>query len=261
MKIVKTLYPTHWGYGLHIDSQYIQPHLYIDAQPELLEVKLYTPATEVVPERVLLWQKIELDSLKSLNGFVDQTLWTTLDSVDFIEVDGQQSPITIHPGQIVDILSKTLSSKSMKNSAESGYSRTPFVIYVGDSSGDFDDFTMILRLDNLEEFVFEGPSASSITNEIVQYAKDLIPPITLSSTQTSVGVDSSITVNVSTDPSVKEIYLEQVYGILNKMRVPLTNGSGTFNILTTGLEVGDMIRVKAGYKKYTGIADFNITVS
>jgi hypothetical protein len=262
MKIVKTLKPnSYWGHGLHIDVPYIQPHMYIDAQPELLEIKLYTPANEIIPERILLWQKIDLASLNTLNGFVDQTLWTTQETDDFTEVDGVQSFIQIHPAQMVDILSKTLSSKSIHTNDTSGYNKTPYVIYVPDSNGNFDDFTLVLKVNTLNEFIIEGPSASDVTSEVVAGATALIPTVTLSSTQTTVGPDSTISIDVTTDPSVKEVYLEQIYGMLNKTRVPMTNGVGSFQLFTTGLNSGEQAKVKAGFRKFTGTASFSITVS
>jgi hypothetical protein len=262
MKIVKTIINNpYWGYGIHHEEPYIQPHLYIDIQSENLEIKLYTPATENVPMIVHLWQKLALSTLKSIPGFVDQTLWTSLEKTPIPEIDGEQSFYELKNSDLVDILGRTLVTKNVGNGNNSGFNRTPYVLYVGDSSGDFNDFTMVLKLNDPEEFIFEGPSASSITSETVAFASDLLPSISLTSSQNSVGVDSSITVDVTSDPSVKEVYLEQVYGVLNKTRVPLTNGVGSFVILTTGLSVGDMVRVKAGHRKYTGITDFNITVS
>jgi len=252
MKIVKSIINNpYWGYGLSIDMPYIQPHMYLDVQNESIEVKIYTPATEYTPVNVLLWQKLDLATLKSIAGFNDQSLWTTLEKI----------PLQITNSELVDIFAKTLVSRNPATDNTSGYNRTPFVLYVNDSTGNFNDFTMVLKLNGPDEFIFEGPSASSITSETVQFARNLLPSIVLSSEQTSVGPDSSITVNVTSDASVKEVYLEQVYGLLNKVRVPLTNGVGSFDILTTGLVAGDKVRVKAGFRKYTGVADFSITVS
>ncbi len=261
MKIVKNIInKPFWGYGLDIDVPYAQPHMYINTTPEYLEIKLYSLVNG--NERMLFWHKIDLETLKSLNGFIDNTIWYVADDIAITE-DSSGTPIatTIRQDQIVDVFASTLATKSSVVGPLYGYGKLPYTIYVGDSSGDFDDFTLVLRLNSLDEFIFEGPSVSSITNETVPSARSLLPSITMSSTQTTIEPDSSITISITTDPSVKEVYLEQVYGTLNKMRVPLTNGSGEFQLFSTSIASGEMVRVKAGYRKFTGVSDFSMTVS
>lgn len=264
MKIVKSnITNPYWGYGLNIETPYIKPHFYIDCKPEYIEVKIYTPTTGDVPAQILYWQKINLSVLKNIPGFGDQSIWTTFDNLKIEEANGVQVCLETRNNHLVDIFAKTLISKSSATDNSSGYNHTPFVIYVGDSSGNFNDYTLVLKLNSDDEFVFEGPSAPDVaaSTETVQFARNLLPSITLSSTDSTVAPDQSITINVTTDASVKEVYLEQVYGLLNKTRVSLSNGVGSFNVLATGMNSGDTIRVKAGFKKYTGVADFTAIVS
>ena len=73
--------------------------------------------------------------------------------------------------------------------------------------------------------------------------------------------DDTITVGVSvSDTSIPQVFLEPVYGSVNKTRVNMTAGSGTFTILTTGLNSGDAIRIKLGYKYIDGLSNFITTV-
>ena len=56
------------------------------------------------------------------------------------------------------------------------------------------------------------------------------------------------------------IYLEAVNGYLPKTRVIPINGSVVFKYKALGLEPGDTMRVKAGFHRYTGLAELEIKV-
>lgn len=83
-----------------------------------------------------------------------------------------------------------------------------------------------------------------------------IPQVT-ETNRTSDTISVQVTV---ADPSIPEVWLEAVYGNVNTGRVPLTNGTGSFDVITTGLPAGNPIRVKLGYKYTNGIANFTTTV-
>jgi hypothetical protein len=91
--------------------------------------------------------------------------------------------------------------------------------------------------------------------------KDLFYPITATTTQTTVNSGDVITVNVSTDPSISALYLDQVTGILDRTKVKLTNGHGVFKILTSTLVTGDIAEVKVGYKTFSNQVTFTKTIS
>lgn len=58
-----------------------------------------------------------------------------------------------------------------------------------------------------------------------------------------------------------EVYLEAVNGYLPKNRIMLDeNGHATFKAMSLGLEPGDTMRIKAGFRYNTGIADFTLHV-
>jgi hypothetical protein len=76
----------------------------------------------------------------------------------------------------------------------------------------------------------------------------------------SVGDTINVTVN-SSDTSLDMIYVEPIVGIVDKTRVKLTNGIGSFSILTSSLESGDTVDVKLNFKYYTGVARFTKTLS
>lgn len=250
---------------------------WIDVQPEQVEIRISALADvktvdletgDIQSEQKYVykfWDIIKLSELEKRPGFVDQTLWTRLNQ-EFQQPqateDGEQYANVVTGGLIVDMFAKTLTAKpDTINNHLTDYSDSLYSIFVPDASGDCTTWTVRLRYDSTYQdgYIWEGPSAS----EIVEGGsiESLLSPINLSSTQTTVGPDSSIKVNVQTDAFIDDIYLEQVYGLLNKSRVKLTNGIGSFTIFTTGMEVGETVRVKAGHKKFTGISSFSIDIT
>ena len=259
MKIIRSKAP-NTIFNKDTGDNLSQPKLFLNIQHELLEVKVSVNKDGTYKD--IFWCSLTLETLKSSKGFCDQSVWTVTDTCyPLSNSNGDSTCYAVPAPLVIDLLAETLVSKKQGYSQESGYFYTPFGIFVEDSSGDFSDFTYVIKDSDTVDYIVEGPSAEHVTNETIRFARDLIAPVTLSSSQSTVTPDSSITIDVSSNPNVKEVYLEQVYGIPNKLRVPLTNGVGSFKLLTTGMDVGDVVRVKAGHRKYTGIADFSITIS
>lgn len=87
--------------------------------------------------------------------------------------------------------------------------------------------------------------------------KTFLAPIASTTTVTSPSVGDVIPVTVTcADTSISKLYLDQVVGVLDKTQVNLTNGVGTFSILTNTLSAGETVKVKIGYKKYTNVNTF-----
>ncbi len=63
-----------------------------------------------------------------------------------------------------------------------------------------------------------------------------------------------------TRPSSSTIYLEAVSGYLPHTRVTLKEGEGTFKAMALGLEPGDALRVKAGFRFMPGLGDASVSV-
>jgi hypothetical protein len=97
--------------------------------------------------------------------------------------------------------------------------------------------------------------STSFVKEIASI-KDLLYPITTSYTTSG----NVITVNVTTNPAITEVYLSSTVGYIAKTVVPITNGTGTFNVVTTGLNSGDVVNVKIGYKYWSNVVTFNTTI-
>ena len=56
------------------------------------------------------------------------------------------------------------------------------------------------------------------------------------------------------------IYIEPVVGSVNKTRAQIVNGVGEFVVSSAGLNVGDVVRIKLGWKFWPGTTDLFITV-
>lgn len=252
---------------LKFDNKTGKIKYWVEILQDQIEIKVYSTETvdSIPTEVVILWDIIKLSELQNKPGFVDQTWWTRIPDVNLplmLDDEGLAVSQELHESSIVDMLGETVLIKpaSLRNRT----SPTVDVLYTFFmlSTDNFNScvFRISVNPDHIPGFEVVGPSADDFVDEIVTVS-EVIAPITLSSTQTTVSADSSITVTVATAAYIKEVYLEQVYGILNKARVKLTNGQGSFKIMTDGLQVGEEIRVKAGHRKYTGIASFSKQIS
>lgn len=109
---------------------------------------------------------------------------------------------------------------------------------------------------------------SDLTNAY-SYLKNLLFPIITSNHPLIMTKDSSETVSIVlrrkdgepiTDRNAT-VYLEPVIGTINKTRIDLVNGTGSFTVSSTGLSAGDIIRIKVGWKWWKGEHDIFITVT
>jgi hypothetical protein len=253
IKKIKQPFDTFFWLGNDTERDYL---VTVDLTPEYFEIKSVLKQTDTKPQETVYWYKITLEELQKNPGFTEQSLWTIRQ--DFQVVD--ENPV-VNNNNLINIFANNVLDKpfSWAKPADSYY-RVPLYIFVPKTENvTMQDF--IYRIAECEDVNVEyvGSSADEIIDESVRLS-ELISDISLSSTSTTIEPDSSITVNVQTDTFIKQVYLEQVSGMLNKTRVSLTNGQGSFKLYSTGLESGDNIRVKAGFKNFSGIADITVPV-
>jgi hypothetical protein len=139
----------------------------------------------------------------------------------------------------------------------------PFRIFITNADGDFTNFEY-LTLDSVTDN--EPRTSIQVNSPNTQNGnkewKNLFSSISTSTEQTTVNVGDTITVEVqSSDANLDIVYLEPICGIVDRTRVNLTNGIGTFNILTSSLKTGDIIDVKINHRSYTGVGRFTKTLS
>jgi hypothetical protein len=152
---------------------------------------------------------------------------------------------------------------------------TPIMVYIHDKT-----FTSVSQLSwhlymnsqTPHEFL-RGPSASewdaagiasqmaSWTGPVKEPVYKLIEEVWCVVPDGDVAAGDPVTVQVHTHPSIKKLYVEQVCGIPDRLEVKLTNGTGTFKILTTTLEPGDVASAKVGFKYWTNAETVEKTLS
>ena len=259
--------------------------LYVNVQPEFFEIKLTyleetitfdsegAPSGSTFAPSIIFWNKINLNQLTSKNSFCDNSLWTIklsdMFSTKNISDTGEISPAELLSFQIHDQFSETFINKG--NSANkdnvSDYLYQIFVPFT--NNADMTEFTYKIFVDSsvygidkktIPLVIDESSPAKTIIQTESIKNSELITPITVTGPDT-ISPDSSITVNFQTTPGVSFVYLEQVHGILPQLKVPVSNGNGSFKVLTTGMEAGDDIQVKIGFKKYNNVTQYTKTIS
>jgi hypothetical protein len=239
--------------------------VYVDVKPEYFEIKVYNDI------KTLYWHKVPLTALKTINnkGFVDQSLWSVSKDDMFSNV-GNGEAMEVHSAQLYDVFAETFNSKFRSGSRNEYYQ-----IFVPFTEGaDMTDFQYRIVLDTFSyhgktiECVIDptSPSKDSVVAEpltIGNINSTAIANIEATTTATSLVEDgtNSVEVTVTTLSGISTVYLEQVRGIINTTRVPLTNGVGKFKIMSLGLSAGDVAEVKLGFKKWTNKTTFTIPVT
>lgn len=246
-------------------------------QPDIPEVTLYLNVTDDVFEarasyfeeiklpdeegnlvshqehRDLYWVKLTLDTLKSKISLADQSLWSV--HIDDLYTTSDHNAATeITAFQVFDVFGNAIDTKGQYADINKNEIFQIFVPFVqGAKMTDFD-----IRL-TIDETVYNGKKityavdpASPSKDLLVEQGKkpsEFVAAIT--ATGPSVVLpNSSAVVNISTLPGISAVYLEQVHGIVPQVKIPLTNGQGSFTVLTLGMNSGDEIEVKLGFKKW-----------
>jgi len=120
------------------------------------------------------------------------------------------------------------------------------------------DFGMIGNLD---------PGAKVTFAEVLKGASRAFPKLAISG-PTEVTADGSALLTLSLKTisgtlirdAMPQVYIEQTAGYLPKSRLVPQDGKAQFKVMALGLEVGDSIRVKAGFRHYGGLADHTLRV-
>lgn len=139
----------------------------------------------------------------------------------------------------------------------------PFDLFLKSELSDFNAAALILNIDTFNTFIIKinGTVIDTSTLPTPVSNKEIFSTIALSTTDTPVAGDI-ITVNVtSSHTELDYIELEADAGILDRTRVKLTNGSGSFKILTSTFTAGEVIKCHAGVKRFTKLATFSVTLA
>lgn len=133
-------------------------------------------------------------------------------------------------------------------------------IFVKDLSKGFEDCDIIIfsPTNNLEFNAAADFTPITSLTELNQL--DLLDSITLEKDDSYIN-DEYIKIKVITEPYVNTVYIEPIQGIIDAVRVNIDEtGVGSFRVLKSSVEPGNSIRVSAGFKFYTGIANLSLPV-
>jgi len=154
----------------------------------------------------------------------------------------------------------------------------PLRIFVPHSAASFDQCTFhvlttdatiktintednIVPVQNSDIWNIVADTTHTVVNSVTSY-KDILASITSSTTATSPSAGTTIPVSVTcSNTSISKLYLEPIVGLLDRTEVTLTNGVGSFNILTDTLSSGNTVKIKIGYKRYSNVNTFTKTLA
>jgi hypothetical protein len=208
---------------------------------------------------------IDYNLIKSNIAFADQTMWAISDNIFDSIKDGV--PYTVTEDDIVSVFTKTLISKTpFISSQDIDCSKCPIQIFVPSKNSTINDITIIVPSKDTNDVVDVISTVDEtdvvVSNTTLPLLNAVISPITVISSKTTLNPDDTTILTVTTsDTSITEVYAEAVFGIITKTRISLTNGVGTVGLSALGLSSGDQVRVKFGYKLFTGVADYTNTIA
>lgn len=179
-------------------------------------------------------------------------------------VGGDDTHIATHNDMVMMLDETYISKANLPNSSPIWNSL--YFLYFNDVPTSMEDATLIIRTpskrDASDDYVYDGPYKTQLESAgYINMYTDLLPEFTLTASANTVSADSHVDVTVNvTSGSLKEVWIEPVCGIVNKQRVTITNNVGKFKLYSTGLEVGDVMRVKTGFRKIQGWESLTVNV-
>jgi hypothetical protein len=223
----------------------------------------------VIEENTILDLSLDLNLINQSNTLnADQVLIGITDAVidSCLKLNTVDTTYQISEYELINMFNTTYVSKDKPDSALNDGNKCPFKIFVPSKNSNPEDFVILMYGENTvkaPEFshVFSSDTLTLDVSELVRF-KHIVSDITITPSKSTIQADDTITLTVSSaDTSVTEIYAEAVYGIIAKTRISLVNGVGTVVLSTLGLSAGDPIRIKFGYKFFTGVKEYTNTVT
>lgn len=237
----------------------------------ILQYKLVqSPVDEETEDKIIYDFTLSLDVLKNHSRFCDQSYWT------FNCSELPQAKEDLSNIQLLSIFDLSFPTKRSRLilSTDIEYNKS-IRMFVPSANSTFSDclFLVAQPLDIIpagtvipEEMQTTLPVFTTTTtvnapntfiDEVAPPIKSIIATITSSTTLSAATAGTTIPVTVTcSDPTVTNLYLEQIVGILDKTEVSLTAGSGIFSVITDSLVSGDTVKVKIGHKKFSAVNTF-----
>jgi hypothetical protein len=211
--------------------------------------------------------KLDLSTLKNHSRICDQSIYSL---TDVAAIKTSDSQYTVSTTDLDNTLDNTFTSKrkALFFIGDDTSSQFPMKIFVDSVNGDFTTFSYIVlspdmeysNTEDLNQTITVETNIGNVDSGYVSW-KEVFSPITAVSSNTNAAAGDNITVNVTCqDTDVSKIYAEAISGIVDKTEIPLTNGQGSFAIITNTLSTGDFVKVKLGYKLFTNVVAFEQTL-
>jgi hypothetical protein len=266
MKIKEFNGKTNINFSKYVSQETTDTNITLDYNFDIVDEVITFTLTNIQENKIYTKIQVSYSDIKADKTFASQSLY------EF--TFGPYGDIThiLKDSDIRNKLVETTLNRNLGVTRVTPDATMPFKLFVPSTASSLDECTFVIATPNSIDIepaetgytknITVQFSGAASTADITQ-ANDIgftqlcsIPVVTELSRTTN-----TITVGVSVpDTSIPQVWLEPVYGTLNKTRVDLTSGSGTFTILTTGFNSGDAIRVKLGYKYVTGLSNFITTV-
>lgn len=196
--------------------------------------------------------------------YSDQSIWTV--SLDVINNNTKThencSQYVVKSSDIISMFSNTINTKDETIGREKYNTHgVPFRIFVPSKNSTIEDL-VIVQLNPIQQVEYDVYSSVTLmAGQNILSWKDLISSINISG-PSSINANESFTLSVQTEESsISEVFVEPICGYVNKTRVLLQNGTGSLQVDTSGLNTGDIIDIKFGFKQLTGIARYTKQIS
>ncbi len=218
----------------------------------------------VADNKVVYDFTINLQDIKDLVSFSDQTLWAINDV--FAKENKYKENVQVPPVQLVNVFSYTHLNRG--GFAKPPFIETPIKIFVPSVDSNVDD-VYVLLLDNVPysqestpedltvKHVVQITGTTDIETITLTNPSQLVDNISVTSATESVAAGDDINLTITcTNPDVNYVYVDALVGSPNKSIVKLTNGTGNLVVKTNTLSSGDEVLIKFGYKYFTGITRY-----
>lgn len=232
----------------------------IDVTDTIFKYQLIQLDSEGAPT-VLYNTSLNIAEILNHPRFSEQSFWSCSDS--------SLSPdlVTLTSSVLVNLGNRSLSTKSPIHpsgqiSSGQDCAHCPWLLFVPHKNATLSECTIRVSKPDEETNAITIVNIDATDNCVVdptlkKYV-DIITDIECTTQEVSSNM-IKVAVAVS-DTKITQIYLEPICGILDRTVVNLTNGAGSFTVLTNTLSAGDVVSVKVGYKHFTNVTTYTKTI-
>jgi hypothetical protein len=240
-----------------------------------INVKLTNDTEETIQYNFV----IPYENIKQNLAYNTQTLFAITDAVMLnLLLQSEKTPYTLTETDLIEVTSITAKTKShldtglnyLPDPADSlklGHGATicVFKIFVPYKDCSISDLKFIIKYPDTDmitvNFNPAHPTELLETNIPTKCSKFFDNLTITADNNNPVAGDNILLTITAEETNITQIYVQQIVGTVNKLKVNLTNGVGTLMISTLGLDAGDTVEVKFGYKSFSSIKKYTKTLA